>query len=240
MHLREVCALYREKQYPASWSCGTDRYVETSWSMSMCLDLSSTIARAREGHPQAIGDLYDVYAARIQHYCYVRLGNRQAAEDCVQEVFISIWKALPAIEYRGESAFMGWMYTITYHEVVTYIRRAKHRVDVSLTPDAQLVDLKSVDVAGKICDGEALRDALTQLTADQLRVITLRFFGGLSTSEVAEALDRTDGAIKLLQHRAINRLQHLLAINEDRPCREHKLTPTRLVNPSGTLRRKAS
>ncbi len=183
----------------------------------MCLDLPSTIARARQGHPQAIHDLYDVYAPRIGHYCYVRLGNRQAAEDCVQEVFISIWKAIPTIKYQGEQAFIGWIYTIAYHVIVTYIRRRNHRQHLSLTPDVQLIDSKSIDIARTICDREALRHALTQLTVDQLQVITLRFFAGLSTSEVAEALNRTDGAIRVLQHRAIKRLQQLLAINEDHP-----------------------
>ncbi len=187
----------------------------------MCLDLPATIARAREGHPQAIDDLYAVYASRIRQYCYVRLGNRQAAEDSAQEVFINIWKALPTMEYQGEPAFIGWMYTIAYHVVVTYIRRRNYRLHLSLTPDVQLIDGKSSDLARTICDREALRHALTQLTGDQLQVITLRFFGGLSTAEVAEALNRTDGAIKLLQHRAIKRLQQLLlAINEEHPYRE--------------------
>ncbi len=187
--------------------------------MSLCLDLPATVARAREGHPQAIDDVYEVYAPRLRQYCYLRLGNRQAAEDCVQEVFFSICKALPTMEYQGERAFIGWMYTIAYHVVVTYIRRRNHRLDLSLTPDVQLIDGKSSDLARTICDREALRYALTHLTGDQLEVITLRFFGGLSTAEVAAALNRTDGAIKLLQHRAIKRLQHVLAISEEHPQR---------------------
>lgn len=187
----------------------------------MCLDLPATIARAREGHPQAIDDLYAVYVPRIRQYCYVRLDDRQAAEDSGQEVFINIWKALPTMEYQGERAFIRWMYTIAYHVVVSYIRRRKHRLHLSLTPDVQLIDGKSSDLTRTICDREALRHALTHLTGDQLQVITLRFFAGLSTAEVAEALNRTDGAIKLLQHRAIKRLQQLLlAINEEHPYRE--------------------
>ncbi len=138
----------------------------------------------------------------------------------MQEMFIRIWKALPTMEYQGEQAFLGWMYTIAYHGVVTYIRRRSHRLHLSLTPDVQLIDGKSSDLARTICDREALRHALTQLTGDQLQVITLRFFGGFSTAEVAAALNRTDGAIKLLQHRAIKRLQQVLTINDEHPYRE--------------------
>lgn len=185
----------------------------------MCMDVPAMIARVREGDSHAIDALYEVYAPRMRQYCYVRLGHRQAAEDCVQEMFIRIWKALPTIEYQGEQAFLGWMYTIAYHVVVTYIRRRNHRLDLSLTPDVQLIDGKSSDLARTICDREALRHALTQLTGDQLQVITLRFFGGLSTAEVAAALNRTDGAIRVLQHRAIKRLQHVLAISEEHPQR---------------------
>lgn len=183
--------------------------------MPSSIDLPSVIARAREGNPQAIRELYDVYADSVRRYCYVRLGDMEAAQDCVQEVFLCIWKGVKSFEYRGDLSFTAWLYTIANNVLVSYIRKRKRADQVSLTPELNLTDPKTYDTARTICDRLALREAISQLTAEQQQVITLKFFVGLSNLEIAAAVDRTEGAVKALQHRAINRLQQMLA--QERP-----------------------
>jgi RNA polymerase sigma-70 factor (ECF subfamily) len=183
--------------------------------MPSSIDLPSVIARAREGDPQAIRELYDVYADSVRRYCYVRLGDVEAAQDCVQEVFMCIWKGVKNFEYRGDLSFTAWLYTIANNVLVSYIRKRKRADLVSLTPELNLTDPKTFDTARTICDRLALREAICQLTLEQQQVITLKFFVGLSNLEIAAAVDRTEGAVKALQHRAINRLQHMLA--QERP-----------------------
>jgi RNA polymerase sigma-70 factor (ECF subfamily) len=183
--------------------------------MPSSIDLPLVIARAREGNPQAIRELYDGYADSVRRYCYVRLGDIEAAQDCVQEVFVCIWKGVKTFEYRGDLSFTAWLYTIANNVLVSYIRKRKRADQVSLTPELNLTDPKSHDTARTICDRLALREAISQLTAEQQQVITLKFFVGLSNLEIAAAVDRTEGAVKALQHRAINRLQQMLA--QERP-----------------------
>lgn len=179
--------------------------------MPSSIDLPSTIARAREGNPQAIRELYDAYADPVRRYCYARLGDVEAAQDCVQEVFVCIWKGVKTFEYRGDLSFTAWLYTIANNVLVSSIRKRKRTQQVPLTPELNLTDPKSHDTARTICDRLALRQAISQLTAEQQQVITLKFFVGLSNLEIAAAVDRTEGAVKALQHRAINRLQQMLA-----------------------------
>ena len=179
--------------------------------MPSSIDLPSVIARAKEGQPQAIRELHDVYAESVRRYCYVRLGDLEAAQDCVQEVFVCIWKGVKTFEYRGDLSFTAWMYTIANNVIVSYIRKRKRAEQVSLTPELNLTDPKSFDTARTICDRLALREAIGKLTHEQQQVITLKFFVGLSNLEIAAAVDRTEGAVKALQHRAINRLQQMLA-----------------------------
>lgn len=179
--------------------------------MPSSIDLPSTIARAREGNPQAIRELYDAYADPVRRYCYVRLGDVEAAQDCVQEVFVCIWKGVKTFEYRGELSFTAWLYTIANNVLVSFIRKRKRTQQIPLTPELNLTDAKSYDTARTICDRLALRQAISQLTPEQQQVITLKFFVGLSNLEIAAAVDRTEGAVKALQHRAINRLQQMLA-----------------------------
>jgi len=93
---------------------------------------------------------------------------------------------------------------------VSSIRKRKRAQLVPLTAELNLTDTKSVDTARTICDRLALRQAISKLTADQQQVITLKFFVGLSNLEIAMAVNRSEGAVKALQHRAINRLQQLM------------------------------
>ncbi len=179
--------------------------------MPSSIDLPSTIARAREGNPQAIRELYDVYSDPVRRYCYVRLGDNESAQDCVQEVFVCIWKGVKNFEYRGDLSFTAWLYTIANNVLVSHIRKRKRVQQVSLTPELNLTDSRSLDSARNICDRLALRQAIEQLTLEQQQVITFKFFVGLSNLEIAEILGRSEGAVKALQHRAINRLQHMLS-----------------------------
>ncbi|MDP9309358.1 MAG: RNA polymerase sigma factor [Chloroflexota bacterium] len=179
--------------------------------MPSSIDLPSAIARAREGQAQAIRELYDVYSDPVRRYCYVRLGDSESAQDCVQEVFVCIWKGVKNFEYRGDLSFTAWLYTIANNVLVSYVRKRRRVQQVPLTPELNLTDPRSHDSARNICDRLALRDAISQLTTEQQQVITLKFFVGLSNLEIAEIVGRSEGAVKALQHRAINRLQHILS-----------------------------
>ena len=174
-------------------------------------DLEFTIARARDGQPAAISELYALYGEAVRRYCYTRLGDLEVAQDCMQEVFLRIWKGVKTFEYRGDLSFTAWMYTIANNVLISHARKHKPIQHVSLTPELNLADGRHADTARTICDRLTLQDAIGQLTAEQQQVITLKFFVGLSNLEIATALDRTEGAVKALQHRAINRLQHLLS-----------------------------
>jgi RNA polymerase sigma-70 factor (ECF subfamily) len=179
--------------------------------MPSSIDLPSAIARAREGNSQAIRELYDVYSDPVRRYCYVRLGDNEAAQDCVQEVFVCIWKGVKNFEYRGDLSFTAWLYTIANNVLVSHVRKRKRVQQVPLTPELNLTDSRSLDSARNICDRLALRQAIEQLTQEQQQVITFKFFVGLSNLEIAEILGRSEGAVKALQHRAINRLQQMLS-----------------------------
>jgi RNA polymerase sigma-70 factor (ECF subfamily) len=173
-------------------------------------DLSSAINRACERQPQAIQELYDAYVDLLFRYCYVRLNDREAAEDCVQEVFICVWKGINTFEYRNDISLTAWIYTIANNVVVSYVRKRDRMRASPLTSELRSTDTRSFDVASTVCDRLAIRQALSQLTSEQQHVIALKFFVGLSNHEIAEIIHRSEGAVKALQYRAINRLYHLL------------------------------
>jgi len=173
-------------------------------------DLSSAIIRAREGQPQAIHEIYDAYGDLLFRYCYVRLNDREAAQDCVQEVLICVWKGIQAFEYRNDIALLAWLYKIANNIVVSYVRKRKRTYSSPLAAEVLLADPQTFDIAGSVCERLAIQQALSQLTSEQQHVIILKFFVGLSNREVAAIIHRSEGAVKGLQYRAIAHLSRLL------------------------------
>lgn len=173
------------------------------------IDLPSVIAHAQQGKPDAVEVLYVAYADPVRRYCYARLGDIEAAHDCVQEVFLKVWKAITSFVYRDELSFTAWLYTIAHHVVVSDIRKRQKLVQLPLDLDINLSH--GHDLARTITDHLALWSAIRQLTPEQQQVIALRYFVGLSFLEIATIFKRREGAVKALQHRALKRLQTLLS-----------------------------
>ncbi|HEY0607006.1 MAG TPA: RNA polymerase sigma factor [Herpetosiphonaceae bacterium] len=177
-------------------------------------DLSSAIRRAREGQPQALREIYDVYADLLFRYCYGRLHDPEAAQDCVQEIFMKAWKGIKTFEERCEHSLTAWLYTIANNVVVSYLRKYNRSRSLPLSALFQPDAAQLPDLASTVCDRIALRQALSQLTDEQQHVITLKFFIGLSNREIGVVVQRSEGAVKALQYRALGRLFRLLAADQ--------------------------
>ncbi len=172
-------------------------------------ELAACIAAIQAGDSQAMEELYLSYAEAIRRYCYVRLADAEAAQDCVQEIFVNVWRSIKRFEYRGLASFAAWLYAISNNMVINFVRQRQHHPQLSLSDQWQLTDPR--DTAGTVADNLAVRQALHRLTPEQQLVVTLRFFAGLSNEEAAMTMKRSVGAVKVLQHRALNRLHQLLA-----------------------------
>ena len=186
------------------------------------MELAGCIATIQAGDAAAMDELYITYADAMRRYCYVRLADAEATQDCVQEIFVNVWRGIKRFEYRGPASFAAWLYSIANHMVVNFVRQRQRLPQLSLSYELQLAD--PGDAAGKVADRLAVQDALQQLTPEQQLVITLRFFAGLSTEEAAATMGRSVGAVKALQHRAIHRLHTILA--DERLGPRQPLSPT--------------
>lgn len=172
------------------------------------MNLAAVIADARAGQSYAMQQLYERYAQPIYRFCYKRLGDIEAAQDAMHDVFVQVWRTITTIEYRGEAAFMAWLYTIANNMVINVFRKRKKVQHVALEEAESRI--ASSDPARAVIDHVALQEAIAQLTADQQQVIALKFFGGLSNAEIGDVLGRNEGAVKALQHRALTRLSKIL------------------------------
>lgn len=173
---------------------------------------SVLIQRAGNGDTDAFGALYLLYLDAIYRYIFYRVGDVHDAEDLTEHVFLKAWEALPGYKQRGHP-FSSWLYRIAHNVVIDYKRRRKNIVPLSESDDKQWRDPQANPLRQVILSETeaALLKAVSQLPEEQQQVIILRFIEGLSHAEVAHILEKSDGACRMIQHRALNALNKRLA-----------------------------
>ena len=172
------------------------------------LDEDARVIALAKRDPRAFAPLYDRYFDPVYRYCYRRLGDREAAADATAQVFAKALAALP--RYREDApSFRSWLFTIA-HNVITDDLRARRPVapmdaaaHVAATgPSPE--ELVLTDEAGS-----TVRALLAMLPPDQRQILELRL-AGLTGPEIAAALGRSLGAVKIAQVRAFARLRATL------------------------------
>ena len=178
-------------------------------------DEEGLVGRAVRGDQQAFALLYEAHFDRIYRYVYLKIGDREEAEDMTQQVFLSALRSISSFKYQG-TPFTAWLFRIAHNQIVDHFRRKTRR------PVTQEIDETVPSRAGGPesvtelrLDIETVSLATQRLTAAQREVISLRFAGGLSIEETARAMGKKPGAIKALQHAAVLALRKLLVGSED-------------------------
>ncbi len=172
---------------------------------------SALIERAIAGDPDAFGELYQRHMDAIYRYVYFRVGEANDAEDLTEQVFLKAWEALPDYKQRGHP-FTSWLYRIAHNAVVDHHRRRRPMVS---TPILENREWKSdnpgtLDQIIEAEEAETLAAAVAKLPEDQQQVIILRFVEGLKHTDVARIIEKSEGACRVIQHRALNALHQLL------------------------------
>jgi RNA polymerase sigma-70 factor, ECF subfamily len=174
-------------------------------------DEQGLLERASRADPEALGALYDRYVGRIYNYIYHRVGQADLAEDLTAQVFARMLEAIR--EGRAwRTSFSGWIYRIAHNLVIDHYRRRGRAAFVELE-EASPLAAEEADPLLKVearLEREHLRVALGKLTEEQAEVIALRFLDEFSIAEVAAMMNKTEGAIKALQYRAVLALRRMM------------------------------
>lgn len=181
--------------------------------------------------PARFAELYDLYFDRIYAYIAWRAASRDEAEDMVSEVFQKALANLRRFEWRG-APFSAWLYRIAANEITDHAERVGRERAIESPPEAEEANQEEAHDRAKVF---AL---MRELPADQRKVLELRFMEEKSTREVAEVLQRSEGAIKQLQFRGLENLramiggkyaflQHAFGAEELEVYREHEDGPIR-------------
>lgn len=168
------------------------------------------IARAQRGDREAVAELYQAHVQPIYRYIFHRVGEAAAAEDLTSEVFLKALEGLGRYEHRG-APLAAWLFRIARDRVSDHHRRRARRSAADLPeslPDPTDEEMEAE--FGRRAQAAELRAQIAELTEDQRDVIYWRFIEGLSVENTAAILGKTPGAVKALQHRALNSLARKL------------------------------
>jgi RNA polymerase sigma-70 factor (ECF subfamily) len=174
----------------------------------MSAEAKKKIDEQREKENRLAG-LYDEYFDRIARYIYVRLADRNEAENLAGEVFVKALESLKSYKERG-IPMQAWLFRIAHNVSVDYLRKRGRIATVPI--DGVQIEAKEDPVATveKSIEMEKVNEAMQKLTPEQREVVRLRFFGGLSSKEVGAILSKSDGAVREMQRAAVEKLRRLL------------------------------
>lgn len=182
------------------------------------------ITSACGGDSECFGKLYDLYAPRMYRFIFLKTGHKGDTEDLLHEVFLSAWKNIGS--YRPQSAipFTSWLYQIARNRVIDYYRTHKQTLSLDdiIKTDALPIELMSsghgmlAQTINQKLELEGVMRALKFLPDEYQTILIMRYIEDLSPQEIASAIGKTSGAVRVLQHRALRQLKKNIEQSHER------------------------
>lgn len=164
----------------------------------------------------AFDTLYRRYLDRVYSYAFYQLGDHHEAEDATERTFLAALAAIDGFTDEG-ATFRAWLFRIA-HNAIANAHRSRHRRRTEPIADAERHQAPGADPAGLVAradEGRELRAALARLPIERRQVIVLRFVDELSAREIGAVLGRSEGAARVLLHRALRDLARELEPDAD-------------------------
>ncbi len=172
------------------------------------------VQKAQRGDKEAFGMLYDSYVAKIYRFVYLKVSDKAEAEDITQQVFVRAWENVNTFTFQG-FPFSSWLYRIAHNAVIDSYRTKKNVIAIELVSE---LDVSYVTDHTETLDTKQemarIVSALKKLKPDEQSILVMRFIDELSNKEVAHALGKTEGSVRVIQHRALKQLKQYLGNDE--------------------------
>jgi RNA polymerase sigma-70 factor (ECF subfamily) len=166
------------------------------------------------GDPRAFELIYDRHGGAAFSLAYRMVGNRPAAEDAVQEAFLSIWRSRMRYD-AARGSVRTWILGIVHHRTIDSLRRNlvhdRRRTSAEGIEERQEAPERTDAEAVRRDEARSVRNALDTLPGDQNQVIELAYFGGFTHSQIAEMLNMPIGTVKGRMRLGLDKLRRQLA-----------------------------
>jgi RNA polymerase sigma-70 factor, ECF subfamily len=169
------------------------------------------VERGQQGDRAALEELYLIHFDRIYSYLHMTVGNRHDAEDLTTQTFLRMLESIR--KFRFQSApFSAWLFRIAHNLSMDHFRANRRWHPEEEVPEPlDSAERSAEDEAFQSIGRQSMLGLIESLSQEQQQVLTLKFVFNFSNSEAATILDKTEGAVKSLQHRALVSLQKQIA-----------------------------
>lgn len=180
-------------------------------------DAEQLLAQVARGERASFEALYDLFAPTVFGLVRQVVKDRSVSEEVSQEVFVELWRSAPRFDPTRAKA-RSWICTIAHRRAVDAVRTEQGQRNRTERVSAQPAPADAPDVGNAVIidlDRERVRSALAGLTDGQRQSIELAYYGGLSQTQIAEALDLPLGTVKTRVRDGLIRLRDALAVSDD-------------------------
>lgn len=163
------------------------------------------VTQAKQGDTRAFGYVYEYFMPMVYKFVYFRINSREDSEDLTEKIFFKAWQSIHKFD-TNKASFKTWLFTITRHTIIDFYRT--HKVTYELN---EAIEVASDEVPHEEIDKQMafnkIIPVLKSLPAEQSEILALRFLSQLSIKEAAAVMKKTEGAIRVLQHRALKQIR---------------------------------
>jgi RNA polymerase sigma-70 factor (ECF subfamily) len=165
------------------------------------------VERGKRGDRDALEELCLLHFDRIYSYLHMSVGNRHDAEDLTTQTFLKMLESIGRFEWKSVP-FSAWLFRIAHNLAMDFFRAGRRVQPEEEVPEPPGSEEASAEYHAFHSIGRAsMLDLIAQLSPEQRQVLTLKFVFNFANAEVAGILGKTEGAVKSLQHRALDSLQ---------------------------------
>ncbi|MEN9341760.1 MAG: hypothetical protein RIQ54_16 [Candidatus Parcubacteria bacterium] len=170
------------------------------------------IEKAKTADQTAFGILYDQYNKQIYRFILLKVSHRQTAEDITHQVFLSAWLNIRGYKNQG-FPFSTWLYRIARNKIIDFYRTKREIVEIDDETNQKITDYIAIDTAEKAnrtWELEHIKKAITSLKPEYQDILIMRFIEDMSIRDIAKIIEKSEGAVKLIQHRAMEQLKNII------------------------------
>ncbi len=167
------------------------------------------LARQAAQDPEAFARIYERHLPGIYRYHLIRTGNVQDAQDLAAQTFLTALESIGS--YRGLGSIAAWLFGIASHKLADHHRRKRPELHADAGEDAVSQAPLPEEIILRRLDLDRVVNAMRAIAPERAEALGLRIFGNLSTAEVAQAMNRSVPAVKMLISRGLSDLNERLA-----------------------------
>ena len=160
----------------------------------------------------AFSSLYKAHLRDVYSYSYYRVGNHHDAEDLTEQTFLQAYRHFERAQRESQGRpLRPWLIRIAHNLAANYYRDRSRRPQTTIDDAGTLPELHTTErLVEDREDLNRILECVRRLPDDRREALIMRFALGMDNREIARALGRTDGATKVLLHRAIRQLEELV------------------------------